>query len=128
MKYVWKQKNAWWLVSHINMNKSNEDGWNGNWSLNIYKNSQSVFDDYIKPTIGHVRLRRSTLIFYQKEFIDKLKQTLRLSILKLYHRFVIIALNAAVKHGKLEKNTLQDVILTIERDVKEGKLISLEES
>lgn len=110
------------------MNKSNEDGWNGNWSLNIYKNSQSVFDDYIKPTIGHVRLRRSTLIFYQKEFIDKLKQTLRLSILKLYHRFVIIALNAAVKHGKLEKNTLQDVILTIERDVKEGKLISLEES
>lgn len=116
-----------WYQYHIDMNKPNADGRNGNWSLNTLRNRQSVYDEYIKPTIGHVRLSRLTLTYYQKEFIDKLKQTLRPSTVKLYHKFVMIALNSAVKHGKLEKNPIQDVTLPIERDVKEDKFISLEE-
>lgn len=116
-----------WYQYHIDINKPNENGRKRNWAYSTYISRQSVFDDYIKPTIGHIQLHKLTLTSYQKYYINYLKDILKLSTVELYHRYMKIALNAAVKHGKIDKNPILDVILPVERDVAEDKFISLEE-
>lgn len=118
---------AEWYQYHIDINKSNADGRNGNWSRNTLINRQSVLDYYIKPTIGHVKLSRLTLSLYQSEYIEFLKTKLSANTVKLYHRFMVIALNAAVKHKKIKENPILNATLPNDRDVKKDKFISVEE-
>src|SRR5699024_7505789 len=103
------------------------DGENGNWSRNTLINRQSVLEYYIKPTIGHVKLSRLTLSLYQSEYIEFLKTKLSANTVKLYHRFIVIALNSAVKHKKIKENPIIDATLPNDRNVKQDKFISVEE-
>lgn len=116
-----------WFRFYIDINKPSADGRKGNWSINTLKNRESVFRDYIDPSIGHIRLDRITLTIYQKTFIEKYKDTLKPSTLRLYHKFVVIALNAAIKHDKIDKNPIIDATLPLDREVQEDKFISIKE-
>lgn len=116
-----------WYQNHMNMNKPDDDGLNGHWSLNTYINREVVFRQYIKPLIGHVKMDKLTLHLYQSAFINELRKTLSASTVDLYHTFMIISVNAAVKHKIIKENPIIDVVLPEDRVVKEDKFIDVDE-
>lgn len=118
---------AQWYRKHIDMNKPDENGLNGNWSENTYINRLSTFNEYIKPLIGDIKIKKLTLSLYQSLYIDELKKTLAPSTVELYHRFVKISLNAAVKYKVIPENISQDVTLPKKRETDGDKFIDVDE-
>ena len=116
-----------WFQKHIEMNKPNDDGLNGNWSFNTYRNRLSVYNDYINPLIGDIKLEKLTLSIYQSLYIDQLKKTLSPSSIDLYHTFMVIAINAAVKYKAVQSNNINDATLPKIKETHEDKFIEVED-
>lgn len=116
-----------WYQKHIDMNKPDADGLNGNWSDNTYINRLSTFEDYIQPLIGDIKIKKLTLSLYQSLYIDELKKTLAPSTVKLYHKFMMICLNAAVKYKVISENVIKDATLPKIREDEKDKFIDVDD-
>lgn len=116
-----------WYQKHIEMNKPDADGLNGNWSDNTYINRLSTFEDYIQPLIGDIKIKKLTLSLYQSLYIDELKKTLAPSTVKLYHKFMMICLNAAVKYKVISENVIKDATLPKIREDEKDKFIDVDD-
>lgn len=116
-----------WYQKHIEMNKPDADGLNGNWSDNTYINRLSTFEDYIQPLIGDIKIKKLTLSLYQSLYIDELKKTLAPSTVKLYHKFMMICLNAAVKYKVVSENVIKDATLPKIREDEKDKFIDVDD-
>ncbi|KIH70040.1 site-specific integrase [Salinicoccus roseus] len=104
-----------WFAKHIEMNQPREDG-AGTWSFNTYINRENVLKNYISPLLGDIRLIDLDLYTYEQLFINKLKQDLDPATVDLYHTFVNIAVNAAVRYKIISENQIRHATLpTIDR-------------
>ena len=116
---------AEWYEKHIEMNKPNVDGKDGRWSQNTFTNRVSVFNDYIKPLIGDIKIKKLTLTLYQSLYIDTIRKELSPSSVHLYHKFVLIAFNAAIKHKIITEHDLNSATLPTIREINKEKFIDV---
>lgn len=116
-----------WFIKYLDMNKPNESGENGQWADNTYRGRLNVHDKYIKDTIGHIRLDKLTLPIYQELYIEKMKETLSASTIELYHTYVEISLNAAIRYKLIKENPVVGATIPEDRRVQDDKFIEPEQ-
>ncbi|WP_414055237.1 tyrosine-type recombinase/integrase [Macrococcus equi] len=106
---------------------------NSQWSNNTKSSRFSVGRDYIKPLIGHIKLKDLDLMKYEILFIKKLEQVyiskdrkMQPSTIELYHTYMNVCINAAVKRDLIHSNKIVDATLPKIED-KRVKYVTLED-
>ncbi|MBC9873657.1 tyrosine-type recombinase/integrase [Macrococcoides bohemicum] len=91
---------------------------NSQWSDNTKASRVSAGRDYIKPFIGHIKLKDLDLMKYEILFIKQLEKVhisedrlMQPSTIELYHTYMNVCINAAVKRDLLHSNKIVDATL-----------------
>ncbi|MGV2927173.1 site-specific integrase [Macrococcus capreoli] len=91
---------------------------NSHWSNSTKTSRISAGRDYIKPFIGHIKLKDLDLIKYEILFIKQLENVfispdrkIQPSTIELYHTYMNICINAAVKRELITSNKIVDATL-----------------
>lgn len=104
---------------------------NTQWSDNTKTSRISAGRDYIKPLIGHIKLKDLDLMKYEILFIKQLEKTyiskdrfMQPSTIGLYHTYMNVCINAAVKRSLIPSNKIVDANLPVIED-KRVKYVTL---
>ncbi|MGK0575558.1 tyrosine-type recombinase/integrase [Macrococcus capreoli] len=125
-------------ISKINPTKLTVGQWydqwidiNSQWSENTKVSRISAGRDYIKPLIGHLKLKDLDLIKYEILFIKQLENVyitpnrkMQASTIELYHTYMNVCINAAVKRDLIHANKIVDATLPKKED-KRVKYVTL---
>lgn len=86
---------------------------NTNWAENTKISRISVGNDFVKPLIGHIKLKDLNLIKYELLFIKELEKTeikegvlMSPATIDLYHTYMKICINSAVNRSLIPKNEI----------------------